>query len=216
MHPLTRLVVPEILDSLPASDPRARRSRRDLLWVDAYMGNSRWILRKIPSLPNAGGAIVELGAGEGRLAMRIGEAFPTREILALDLAERPKNLTERVTWVRGDFFETLRTARGDICAGSLILHHFSESALKELGGSLRNFRALIFSEPLRSRLALRLAGLATPLASEVTRHDMPASIRAGFLPGELPCGLGLDPTQWTWHESSTLRGALRLVACRRE
>jgi hypothetical protein len=148
--------------------------------------------------------------------MRIGEAFPTREILALDLAERPKNLTERVTWVRGDFFETLRTARGDICAGSLILHHFSESALKELGGSLRNFRALIFSEPLRSRLALRLAGLATPLASEVTRHDMPASIRAGFLPGELPCGLGLDPTQWTWHESSTLRGALRFVACRRE
>ena len=216
MPPLVRLVVPEILDSLPANDPRAQRSRRDLQRVDAFMRNTRWSMGKIRALPDAGGAVVELGAGSGSLVSRLCGIFPQREILALDLAERPPNLAAQVAWVRGDFFETLPTVRGDICAGSLILHHFPEPALRELGRRLREFRALVFCEPLRSRLALGMAALASPFAGEVTRHDMPASIRAGFVPGELPRWLGLDPAQWKWRESTTLRGGLRLIARRRE
>ena len=50
---------------------------------------------------------------------------------------------------------------------------------------------------------------------EVTRHDMPASIRAGFRQGELPVLLGLNSEDWTISESSHWRGALRLIAKRR-
>jgi hypothetical protein len=209
------MVVPEILDSLPADDPRARRSRRDLQAVDAFMGNTRWILRKIRSLPSEGGAVVELGAGEGRLAEKMCKAFPRRRVVALDFAERPPDLEERVDWVRGDFFQTLTGTDGGICAGSLILHHFSDGALGELGRRMREFQILIFCEPLRSRVALGLSALARPFAGEVTRHDMPASIRAGFVPGELPGRLGLEASQWSWSESATLRGGLRFFAMRR-
>jgi hypothetical protein len=49
----------------------------------------------------------------------------------------------------------------------------------------------------------------------VTRHDMPASIRAGFRRGELPALLGLDSKKWILRELSHWRGSLRLVASRR-
>jgi hypothetical protein len=216
MFTMRRVVVPEILDSLPAEDPRARRSRRDLRAVDAFMGNTRWILRKIRTLTPEDGTIVELGAGEGRLASRLGGAFPRRRIVGLDLAERPPDLDGRVHWMRGDFFQTLTEVEGEICAGSLVLHHFRDEALGALGRKMRNFRILVFCEPLRSRAALGLSALAWPFAGEVTRHDMPASIRAGFVPGELARLLGLEAGRWDWSETATRRGGLRFFARRRE
>jgi hypothetical protein len=120
-----------------------------------------------------------------------------------------------VTWVRGDFFQTLETIPDGVCAGSLILHHFSDEALRELGRKLREFHALVFCEPLRSRLALAFSAMAVPFAGEVTRHDMPASIRAGFRPGELAEFLGLDPADWKVCEKPTWRGGLRFCAVRR-
>jgi hypothetical protein len=215
MRTLRRVVVPEILDSLPADDPRARRSRRDLRAVDAFMGNTRWILRKIRSLPEADGTVVELGAGDGRLAARLAGAFSRRRVVALDLAGRPVDLDRRVDWVRGDFFRTLAQVDGEICAGSLVLHHFQDDALDGLGRRMRDFRTLVFCEPLRSRVALGLAALAWPFSGAVTRHDMPASIRAGFVPGELPRRLGLEASRWDWNETATRRGGLRFFATRR-
>ena len=99
--------------------------------------------------------------------------------------------------------------------GSLILHHFSDEALRELGARLQSFRSLTFCEPLRFRVPLFLSKLSCPFLSEVTRHDMPASIRAGFLSGELPARLGLDSNKWIVTESSLWRGALRVAAWRR-
>jgi hypothetical protein len=104
---------------------------------------------------------------------------------------------------------------GDACIGNLILHHFDSEALRTLGGKLREFRLLLFSEPLRKALPMRLARMVLPLAGEVTRHDMPASIRAGFLKGELPSLLGLDPALWNVKEYESGRGSLRLVAIRK-
>ena len=59
-----------------------------------------------------------------------------------------------------------------------------------------------------------MAGMALPLAGEVTRHDMPASIRSGFRKGELPRLLGLDPDLWKVEEKESRRGSLRVVALR--
>ena len=68
MHALRR-VQPEILDDLPAEDPRAVRSRRDLRLINRLMGNHRWVLRHVAE---HSGRVVELGAGDGCLARRIG------------------------------------------------------------------------------------------------------------------------------------------------
>ena len=38
-----RVVIPELLDHLPADEPEALRSRRDLRRVNWLMGNERWL-----------------------------------------------------------------------------------------------------------------------------------------------------------------------------
>lgn len=213
MH--TRRLVPELLDSIKASDPRAIRSRRDLMLINAFLGNERWIVRQLAAHRRLSEEVIELGAGEGHLTRRIFSSLPMTRVTGLDLAPRPDNLPASVGWVQGDFSQTLLETEGDACIGNLILHHFDSEALRTLGGKLREFRLLLFSEPLRKALPMRLARMVLPLAGEVTRHDMPASIRAGFLKGELPSLLGLDPALWNVKEYESGRGSLRLVAIRK-
>ena len=215
MRELNRVIIPEILDSLNPSDPRAIRSRRDLRWIDLYLGNSRWIVRRLKTQTSHPAQIIEIGAGEGDLCCKIQNSLPSSTVTGLDLIQRPTNLPASIRWIGGDFFQTLPNIDADACVGSLILHHFSDEALRDLGARLQSFRSLTFCEPLRSRLPLFLSKLSCPFLSEVTRHDMPASIRAGFLPGELPALLGLDSNEWIVTESSHWRGALRLAAWRR-
>ena len=215
MRELNRVIIPEILDSLNPSDPRAIRSRRDLRWIDLYLANSRWIVRQLKTQTPPPAQIIEIGAGEGDLCRKVQASLPSSTVTGLDLIERPTNLPVSIRWIGGDFFQTLPNIDADACVGSLILHHFSDEALRELGARLQSFRSLTFCEPLRSHLPLFLSKLSCPFLSEVTRHDMPASIRAGFLPGELPALLGLDSKKWSVRESSHWRGALRLAAWRR-
>jgi hypothetical protein len=44
---------------------------------------------------------------------------------------------------------------------------------------------------------------------------MMVSIRGGFRDGEMQALMGLDPAVWRWAETSTWRGARRIVAWRR-
>src|SRR5436190_16442240 len=44
---MQRHVEPELLDELPANDPRALRSRKDLERVNAWMGHSRIMARQL-------------------------------------------------------------------------------------------------------------------------------------------------------------------------
>lgn len=215
MPPLPRVVTAEILDTLAPTDPRALRSRRDLRIVDAFMGNSRWMSCCILRAPHET-RVVEIGAGDGRLCALLRKLRPDLRITGLDLAERPRNLDTAIDWKQGDFFKTLTDFRSGICIGSLVLHHFKNSELAQLGESLTQFDQLFFCEPLRSRLPLSMSKLVSPFAGEVTRHDMPASIRAGFQPDELPTLLKLNPGHWVSHESANLRGALRFEAEKRD
>lgn len=214
MRTFDRVIIPEILDSLNPEDPRAVRSRRDLRWIDLFLGNSRWTVRQLKRQTPAPVRILEIGAGEGGLCRQIKAALSSSSVTGLDLIGRPADLPGNVQWVSGDFFQTLPETGGDACVGSLILHHFSDRALSDLGARLRAFRFIAFCEPLRSRLPLVFSSLSSPLVGEVTRHDMPASIRAGFRLGELPALLGLDSKRWKISESSDWRGSLRLIASR--
>ena len=59
-----------------------------------------------------------------------------------------------------------------------------------------------------------LGALMHPWINSVTRHDMHVSITAGFAAGEIPRLLGLAPAVWSFRETSTWRGARRVIGWR--
>ena len=207
---MKRVVVPEILDELDGSDPRAVRSRRDLRMINALMGNERWIVRELKKQGQKG-AVVELGAGRGELINQLADEGWSGS--GYDLQPKPDSLHSGASWSQGDFFQTLGKDESSVVVGSLILHHFAEEELLALGRLLSERQLLVFAEPFRSSLALMEGGALFPLVNEVTRHDMMVSIRAGFRKGELARKLALGEG-WHWRESVTLRGGLRSVAVR--
>lgn len=210
----SRHLVPEILDSLAHDDPQAIRSRRDLRMLHVLMGNESWMLRMLKRhQQHAKQGIGEWGAGDGAFAARLVKQFPQISINVWDLAPRPAELDARVTWHVGDLLSSKHTGNGVLLA-NMFLHHFEGPALQQLGRMCGDYRVLIFNEPDRHPLALLWSALLSPLVGKVTRHDMPASIRAGFAAGELVDLLGLDPIEWHVVETSTWRGARRVLAWR--
>ena len=207
-----RVVIAELLDHLPADDPAARRSRRDLRRINFMMGNERWVCRTVRRFRDAAKrGIVEIGAGDGLLCGKLAELFPQAAVAAYDLAPRPSKLAARVEWQRGDIFASPAPAGGGVLVANLFLHHFEGAALTALGEWLQNFEVLVINEPDRARLPHLLGGLVHPWLNRVTRHDMHVSIRAGFAAGEISRLLGLDSSCWRTRESSTWRGARRVV-----
>ncbi len=210
--PQARVLEPEWLDDMPAAEPGAVAARRDLRRVNWLMGNERWITRRIAAEPaSAARGMVEIGAGEGFLARRLAAFGP---VTACDLAPRLQDLPGSINWIQGDCLEALPGLRGGVLVASLFLHHFDGTQLARLGKTLGTFERLLWCEPHRARLPLAFAGCLRPVVSPVTRHDMPVSIRAGFVPGELQQLCGIGP-EWEVTERTTFCGALRFEARRR-
>ena len=205
---MERIVKPEILDELDGSDPRAVRSRRDLRFINFLMGNERWIGNLVSSLSEDSWSVSELGAGRGEFTSVLAQEG--RKVLGYDFQPEPAGLPDSVSWSEGDFFRSLEDDSSEVVVGNLILHHFQDEQLAELGALFKNKKRLIFTEPLRSSLSLAEGYLLWPLINDVTRHDMIVSIRAGFRPGELPEKLGLQEG-WEWKESTTICGGLRSI-----
>jgi len=154
--------------------------------------------------------LVELGAGDGGLCRKVVGWFPSARITGLDLAPRPPDLPKTISWRQGDLLDNLPRCEGECVFGVMILHHFRDDQLGKLGETASGYRALCFCEPWRARFPHLLGLLIRPLCGSVTRHDLPASIDAGFVRGELPQALGLK--NWEIRESIDWRGSLRLLA----
>lgn len=210
---MQRVVQPEILDGLPHDAPEAIRSRRDLRRINALMGNTRWLVGQLQKRPLA--SMVEIGAGDGLLCEHLAARRPSMNITALDRVPRPVGLPQQVQWAQGDLFEILPELKGEALVANLFLHHFEADALHALGSMLEGYRLICVSEPLRAQRAHGLGKLLHPFINAVTRHDMHVSIRAGFLPGEIPSLLSLNESSWFIREFSTWCGAQRMVAYRR-
>lgn len=214
---MERCVEPELLDALPAHDPRALGSRRDLERVNASMGNARIMAQVL------GGALVnrkpqriaEIGAGDGRFALsvarRLGRGFRGTSVVLVDRANAVRAETcgafEQLGWdpecVAADVFDWVRGLVGpcDAITANLFLHHFSKAQLaglfREVAG---HTRLLVAVEPRRSAFCLRFSRLLWLLGcNRVTRHDAPVSVRAGFAGRELS-DLWPPEADWTLEE----------------
>ena len=221
-----RTVRPEILDELPATDPRAIRSRRDLQRVNRVMGSRGILVRALrqafASLPQHGPLhILELGAGDGSLALRIAKrlapSWPAAELTLLDrqalipeatgtafahLGWTLRPLTvDAIEWARAPTQQQL-SRRWDVALANLFLHHFEEDGLRELLSAVaERCDAFVACEPRRSLTALIGSRLLPALGvSADTRHDAIVSVRAGFRDDELSRMWPTSGTRWKLEE----------------
>jgi hypothetical protein len=199
---MNRLVEPELLDSLPASDPRAVRSRADLRRLNALMDHSGIMLHSLTgSVSNDRRfRIAELGAGDGtfslKLARRLERAGLQADLMLVDQQNivAAGTLAEftAIGWrpevVQADVFQWLASGPSvDWVLANLFLHHFPRNQLTELLRLAATKTSLLVAcEPRRGRFAMSAASILGLIGcNEITRHDAVASVRAGFAGREL-------------------------------
>ncbi len=201
-----RVLTPELLDELAADDPRAIRSRRDLVLINIIMRQSAVMAQALLQCPPPR-SIADLGGGDGRfvlsVARRLAKHWPGVRVLIVDRQDIVTRETradfETLGWQcetrPGDVFDVLPQA--DIITANLFLHHFDDAALSRLLARIaQQTNAFVACEPRRSAFALLAAHLVGVLGcNDVTRHDAVASVKAGFAGQELS---RLWPAQGRW------------------
>lgn len=222
----SRTVRPEILDELPAADARAIRSRRDLQRVNRVMGScgilTRAMRHALASAPqHAPLRILELGAGDGTLALRVARRLATSwreaELTLLDRQSLIADATgtafahlgwtlrpltvDALEWARAPPQQQL-SGRWDVALANLFLHHFEEDGLRELLSAVaERCDAFVACEPRRSLPALIGSRLLPVLGvSTDTLHDAIISVRAGFQDNELSRMWPVSGTRWKLEE----------------
>jgi hypothetical protein len=187
-----RALVPELLDLLPADDPRALRSRRDLARINAVMTQHRIMAKALAGLP-CPRLLADLGGGDGRFLLGVARRLKQwrgvravildrQAIVSRDTSDAFQKLGWSCEVIQGDIFETLPRLSSDIVTANLFLHHFENMELTRLLGSVAaRAGGFVTCEPRRSSFALLGARLVFALgANHVSRHDALASVRAGF------------------------------------
>ncbi|HVS77830.1 MAG TPA: hypothetical protein VHE11_12915 [Steroidobacteraceae bacterium] len=218
-------MAPEILDALTPADPRAIRSRRDLQLVNRVMGScgilTRALLEAVPPAPRQRLRMLELGAGDGSLALRVAArlagSWPAAELTLLDrqpviaratgtafahLGWTLRPLTvDALEWARAPT-QQQRTGRWHVILANLFLHHFEADALRVLFSAVAaRCDAFVACEPRRTLPALVGSRLLPALGvSGDTRHDATVSVRAGFRGNELSRMWPADRAGWRLEE----------------
>lgn len=213
---MKRIIQPELLDTLPPTDPRAMRSRRDLRRVNAWMRNHAIMAREIKRNVNGHmpGQISEVGAGDGNFLLRVARFLSPdwhrAKIKLLDLQANVAAETlaayAEIGWeaeaIVADVFDE-PPPHSDVVLANLFLHHFEAAQLRELLGVIaQRSRLFIAIEPRRAAWPLFCSRLLWAIGCNfVTRHDAEVSVRAGFFGAELSA-LWPEKTGWQLEERS--------------
>src|SRR5690349_9058393 len=136
-----RALTPEILDLLAPDDPRAIHSRRDLVLINAVMGQSAIMAKALSQYPTPK-MLADLGGGDGRFMLSVAKRLAWRDVTILIADRKPAVSAEtragfsalgwRCESLTGDIFETLPRISPDIVTANLFLHHFDDAALRRL------------------------------------------------------------------------------------
>ncbi|HVW22074.1 MAG TPA: hypothetical protein VHC86_12745 [Opitutaceae bacterium] len=213
---MERVLVPELLDSLPHEDPAALHSRRDLRKINRLMRTEPWFVATLGARLRPGERVLELGAGMGELGRRLIAAGI--RVDGLDRRPRPADWPPERGWHEVDLLEFDGLGAYDAVIANLMLHHFSAGQLAILGRRLREGPRLVCAcEPARSRVNQIWFRILGPFLgiNYVTRHDAHVSIAAGFRGEELPRALGLAGLGWEARCRVGIFGGYRMVAERR-
>jgi len=215
----SRTVEPELLDAITPGDPRAIRARRDLQRVNTIMGHTliwKRILREIVSPERAPANVVELGAGDGTLLLRLAPTLAVKwPRVRLQLVDRRPAVSREslkafaaLGWqaevVKADAIDWISTVpRTDLIVANLFLHHFDNTRLTELFRHVAGkSEAFVACEPRRSALALLGSRLLYLIGcGPVARYDAVVSVCAGFSGAELTA-LWPENNNWQLHETS--------------
>lgn len=212
---LPRRVEPEMLDHLPEADPRAIRSRKDLRRINRVMATQTILCRAIDAATRGRPPrhIVELGAGDGTLLLRVAHRRATKwpgveatlvdrqDLVSSDTREGFAALGWKLRVVTRDVFDWLDETPpipDDLLFANLFLHHFAGETLERLLlGIAARSTTFVACEPRRAAAALfgsHLVGLLG--CNAVTRNDAVLSVRAGFRDAELTAAW---PTALGWY-----------------
>jgi len=212
-----RCVEPELLDQLPATDPGAVGSRRDLTRINMIMGHDRMMARSlIVHAGNRPDVLLDIGAGDGTFMLRVARIlsrhWPTCRLILLDRRDlvRPETraafggfgwTVETVVADVFDFFSGGDVPKADIVTANLFLHHFDDAPLSRLMSLIAQRSPLFLAcEPRRDALARFGSSLLWVIGcNRVTLHDAAASVRAGFRECELST-LWPRSSKWSVHE----------------
>lgn len=191
-----RALTPELLDILPAGDPRAIRSRRDLVLINRIMRQPTIMARALRRFP-VPRTLADLGGGDGRfllaVARRLTKHWPNVHVMICDrhdiVMPQTRVAFQALGWHcevhTGDVLESL--PRADIITANLFLHHLEDAALIGLLANIaRSANGFVACEPRRGGFPLWGAHLVGLLGcNDVTRHDAVVSVQAGFAGQEL-------------------------------
>jgi hypothetical protein len=219
-----RALTPELLDILPAGDPRAIRSRRDLVLINRIMRQPAIMARALQAFP-APRTLADLGGGDGRfllaVARRLAKHWPGVTALICDrqdiVAPETCAAFQALGWNCeahvGDVFDGLPQA--DIITANLVLHHFEDVALTRLLAAIAaRTERFVACEPRRGRFALTGAHLVGLLGCNgVTRHDAVVSVQAGFAAQDLSQHWPQDG-RWSLNEGAAFPFSHVFQACR--
>lgn len=184
-----RVLMPEILDTLPAE--QARASLADLVRINRRWGGHstlRHLLERVA--PQEGRfSLLDVGAASGDMAERIREWYPRARVTLLDY------LASHLRAGRGDrvaadaFRLPFRPGSFDFVFCSLFLHHFTDGQVVEL---LRGFgetarRAVLVIDLERHPVPYYFMAWSRPLLGwdPVTVNDGTISVEAAFKRVEL-------------------------------
>ena len=210
---MERVIEAEWLDELAPDDEGAAGSRKDLQRLNAWMGSPRRFASLLGTLdPGVPCRVADLGGGDGRFFLRAARLVKpqvgVRQVTVVDRQDIVSRETQhdlaRLGWqsqvAQADVFAWLNQQNErawDLMVANLFLHHFAKTQLSKLLAEARKVtRMFVALEPRRSSLALVFSRCVRLIGcNNVTRHDAPASVRAGFCGNEVS---QLWPTDADW------------------
>ena len=184
-----RLILPELLDSLPPE--QARASLSDLVRINRVWGGHSTLRRLLHETVPEGQSfsILDVGAASGDMGACIRQWYPLSEVTSLDYEKSHLARAAEPRVVADAFRLPFRPASFDYVFCSLFLHHFQD---EEVVALLRGFgaisrRAVLAIDLERHPIPYYFIAWSRPLLgwNPVTVHDGSISVEAAFHTDEL-------------------------------